>query len=89
MMIHELKSKYNLDWDTFFGIITNNIEISYAIVDNPEYFTEFSSLWNSIDLDVWKDYIKLKVLLDLENIPIMLFRMSVFKLDYGTMICPV
>ena len=62
MMIHELKSKYNLDWDTFFGIITNNIEISYVIVDNPEYFTEFSSLWNSIDLDVWKDYIKLKVL---------------------------
>lgn len=62
MMIHELKSKYNLDWDTFFGIITNNIEIPYVIVDNPEYFTEFSSLWNSVDLDVWKDYIKLKVL---------------------------
>ena len=60
--INELKSKYNLDWDTFFGILTNNLKIPYIIVDNLEYFTEFSNLWHSIELNVWKNYIKLKLL---------------------------
>lgn len=62
MMINELNSRFQLDWNKFFGILTNNIEIPYVIVDNPEYFSTFVNLWNTVELNVWKDYLKLKLL---------------------------
>ena len=63
MTLNELNKNYNLDWDTFFNIITLNKEIKYVIVDNPLFFSTFVNMWKSIDLEVWKDYLKLKVLI--------------------------
>ena len=38
MTLYDLKSRFNLDFSSFFDTITNGMEIPYVIVDNPEVF---------------------------------------------------
>ena len=62
MSLDELNYKYNLGWGDFFRILTNNKDIEYVIVDNPEFYTRLNKLWDSLSLDTWKNYLKIKLL---------------------------
>lgn len=63
MTVQNLTSDINLDWNGFFNKITNNKELPYVIVDNPDLFKKFKELWDTQDLDVWKTFFKTKLIM--------------------------
>ena len=62
MNLDELTYNSNFKWKDFFDVITNNKKIEYVIVDNPGFFSKLKELWDSLSLDTWKNYIKIKLL---------------------------
>ena len=61
MSINELKQICNLDWQSYFSILIIR-DIPYLIVDNIEFYKLFFSLWKKLDICVWKDWMKCKII---------------------------
>ena len=61
MIISELKKICNLDWDTYFSKLLIR-ELPYIIVDNPKYYERFYQLWSNLDIEIWKDYLIVKII---------------------------
>ena len=61
MSINELKQICNLDWEQYFSIFIIR-DIPYLIVDNKEFYKIFYCLWNKLDICIWKDWMKCKII---------------------------
>ena len=66
MNVSELKKLCNLDWDTYFSKLLIR-ELPYLIVENPKFYEKFFNLWTTLDLEVWKDYFKVKIISNFSN----------------------
>ena len=64
--ISQLKEICNLDWDKYFSKLIIR-ELPYIIVDNPKFYEKFYDLWKNKDLQVWKDYMIVKVISNFSN----------------------
>ena len=67
MSINELKQICNLDWDKYFSMFIIR-DIPYLIVDNKEFYKMFYKLWNKLDINIWKDWMKCKVISRFSNL---------------------
>lgn len=61
MTINELKQVCNLDWELYFSKLVIR-DIPYLIVDNKDFYKRFYNLWNDLNIEVWKDWMKCKII---------------------------
>jgi putative endopeptidase len=61
MNINKLKQLCNLDWELYFSKLVIR-DIPYIIVDNKEFYKTFYDLWTNLNINIWKDYMKYKVI---------------------------
>jgi len=64
--INELKHICNLNWEKYFSFFIIH-DISVIIVDNKEFYKRFYDLWNDLKLNVWKDYLIVKLISNLSS----------------------
>jgi len=62
MTLDDLNYKYQMDWNSFFNTLTNNKNLPYIIVDNPQFYDRLKELWDSLSLETWKNYFRIMLL---------------------------
>lgn len=62
MTLYDLNYNYKLNWNEYFDVLTKNKNIKYVIVDNPGFYGRLKELWDSLSLNTWKNYFKIKLL---------------------------
>jgi len=61
MNINELKQVCNLNWELYFSKLVIR-DIPYIIIDNKDFYKIFYKLWNNLDINIWKDWMKCKII---------------------------
>ena len=64
--LDELNKLSNLDWKYFISQLTSK-EISYLIIDNPEFYKKLEIIWNETSLQNWKTYFKMNIIVKLSS----------------------